>query len=529
MDDLMKSLKKRIKAAEARKALWRDLYEETYEYFLPQRENYTKRAEGQDKNSDKTYDSTARNSTFGFANRIQSVMVPPNKKWCRLIAGENVVETERDRINRELEDITQVTFQFINSSNMAVEVGESLLDLAIGTAAFIIEDTGDANAPIRFKSIPSEELFLEEGMDGAIDTVFRKFEVTNRNLERQYAKIDPERMKTIKDKQDTKVTVWEAVVYNPETKDYTFYAIDWKKEFIMEEATIEVSPWIVFRWAAKSGEIYGRGPAINALPDAITLNKIRELELAASALSIYNMYTYIDDSDFDVENITLGFGKFIPVGENTQLTPLVVGSEIQTANIESAKLQDAIKEALFSLKLPPVSGTPHTATEISIRQQELQQDIGSAFGRLQQEFIVPTMKRCVYILQQHGIVGELRLDNSQLVDVQVTAPIARNNEEVENTLDWLTMLTNISASISQGFVFGNAVKVSDIPKFLAQKKGVDLDLLVSDEELKENMEQEEEANKEAEGINQGLDASQIAKNLDMTIDPETGEPKPKQG
>jgi len=81
---------KRSSLAFTRKDDWRQIYQECYEYALPQRNlydgNYEAGVPGQ-KKMQKVFDSTAIDSTQRFANRIQSGLFPPYRTWCRLQAG----------------------------------------------------------------------------------------------------------------------------------------------------------------------------------------------------------------------------------------------------------------------------------------------------------------------------------------------------------------------------------------------------------------------------------------------------------
>ena len=78
---------KRHKKAFGAKENWRTIYEECYQYALPQRNLYDGYYEGnipgQHKMS-RVFDSTGIHSVQRFANRIQSGLFPPYKKWCRL-------------------------------------------------------------------------------------------------------------------------------------------------------------------------------------------------------------------------------------------------------------------------------------------------------------------------------------------------------------------------------------------------------------------------------------------------------------
>ena len=88
----VKEIINRAEKADDRKEQWRSVYEECYEFGLPQRNLYSGHYEGKIVGQNKmarVFDSTAINSTQRFANRLQSALFPPYRNWCRLIAGDD--------------------------------------------------------------------------------------------------------------------------------------------------------------------------------------------------------------------------------------------------------------------------------------------------------------------------------------------------------------------------------------------------------------------------------------------------------
>ena len=80
-----RELMKRADKADSRKDQWRTIYEECYEFALPQRNLYSGHYEGKTPGQNKmmrVFDATAINSTQRFANRIQSALFPPYRSWC---------------------------------------------------------------------------------------------------------------------------------------------------------------------------------------------------------------------------------------------------------------------------------------------------------------------------------------------------------------------------------------------------------------------------------------------------------------
>ena len=65
------------------------------------------------------------------------------------------------------------------------------------------------------------------------------------------------------------------------------------------------NPFIAFRWSKASGEIYGRGPAINALSAIKTCNLTIELILENAQMAISGIYQIDDDGVINVDTINL--------------------------------------------------------------------------------------------------------------------------------------------------------------------------------------------------------------------------------
>jgi hypothetical protein len=139
------------------------------------------------------------------------------------------------------------------------------------------------------------------------------------------------------------------------------------------------------------------------------------------------MYTATDDGVTNPYNMTIAPGVVIPVGSNNTNNPSIqrldTGTNLALAQFEINELQLAIKLALFSDLRDP-TGPVRTATEVAIEQRELAKRIGSAFGRLQTEVLIPVLKRVVAILTRRGLIVPIELEGRD-VKVKFTSPLAR--------------------------------------------------------------------------------------------------------
>jgi len=181
----VEQLIQRFDAAKARKAPWLSHLRECYEYALPQRDNFSGQAKGAKKNT-AIFDSTAVIGTQKFASRLQASLVPPWRKWSILESGSDVDDQDKENNQEILDQITSIVFDHINHSNFATQCHEAFLDLAISTGAMTIKETSKPGSAsmLEFDAVPINELFLEEGPNSIIETVWREHSIPARNIDR---------------------------------------------------------------------------------------------------------------------------------------------------------------------------------------------------------------------------------------------------------------------------------------------------------------------------------------------------------
>lgn len=89
MDEEAKKYIERYQKAKAFREQWVPLFEECYEYALPQRESFYYEEAGQ-RRDDKIFDETAVVGVQEFASRLQSGLVPNFARWADLTSGSEV-------------------------------------------------------------------------------------------------------------------------------------------------------------------------------------------------------------------------------------------------------------------------------------------------------------------------------------------------------------------------------------------------------------------------------------------------------
>jgi hypothetical protein len=143
-------------------------------------------------------------------------------------------------------------------------------------------------------------------------------------------------------------------------------------------------------------------------------------------MSISGIYQVEDDGIVNPDNIQLVPGSLIPIAPNSKgLQPINSAGRFDVAQLVLEDMRANIKKALYMETLGRPEGTPMTATEVAERMADLSRQIGSSFGRLQAEFVIPLLRRVIRVLKEQGRI-DLPIINGREVKVQAISPLARS-------------------------------------------------------------------------------------------------------
>jgi len=485
-DPVAKQYLKRYESAKAKRENFVSLFEECYEYALPQRESFYYESIGE-RRDDKIFDETAVVGVQEFASRLQSGLVPNFARWADLMAGSEIPDAQKDSVDNDLDEVTEYVFEVLQNSNFAQEVHESFMDLAVGTGVLVCEE-GDALSPVRFSAIPLPHVILDTGPDDRIDHVFRERKgIRFDQIQILYpqAKLSGQLANMVQNSSDQKTTILEIVC-----KDYSrtnvdahlYYAICMTTKTVIMSYKMEgvgSNPFICFRWSKCAGEVYGRGPLINALSAIKTTNLTIELILENAQMSISGIYQIEDDGVINPDTINLVPGTIIPKAMGSSgLQPIQAAGRFDVAQLVLSDMRQNIKRALYNDMLGNPDKTPASATEVAERMADLSRRIGSAFGRLQAELVQPVLQRVIYILKKQGRI-ELPTVNGREIKIRSSSPLAQAqaNQDISSVSRFLE-LTNAAFGPEAMQLLINSEQTA---VYLAKKFGVP-DTLIRDEQ-----------------------------------------------
>ena len=432
-------IKKRCSKMEAERHTWEDHWQEILDYTMPRKADITFVRSKGEKRTERLFDSTAITAANLLASSLQGTLTSPSLAWFHLKLRNQDLNEDRN-IQLWLEDTARRMYDTFNDTNFNTEVHELYLDLcSIGTAALFVEesDTG-----IHFSALHIAEYYIQENTAGKVDTLYRKYKLTARQAVQEFGEdnVGEKVKKAAGDSPEKKFNFIHAV---EPTEDYerALGKAGTKLPFhschvcVEDKMKVRVGgynefPYLVPRWSKATGEIFGRSPAYNALPDIKTLNKAVEIGLKAWAKAIDPPLLVQDDG-------VIGRVRMTPAGitvvrSDTAIKPLQIGANWQITDMKETQLRTAIRQAYYSDQLQLQEGPQMTATEVQVRYELMQRLLGPTLGRFQSEFLNPLIERVFGIMLRAGVLLPPPEEiGDSTIDVEYVGPLARSQRMEE--------------------------------------------------------------------------------------------------
>jgi hypothetical protein len=408
-----------------------DIWEQVERYFAPYRGRFFK-----DESSENSiewrrpwlYDGTGVMASQNLASSLHSSLTSASTQFFSFRYRQDELNDDVDA-KVWLEECGKRVYSALQDSNFNVEINETYQDLVNYGTSIIIEEseTSEGREELVFKSIPLKECFFEQDFKGHVLNFYRKLNWSGLEIYSKFGQDTPEWIMDLINgdgyNDDLKYVVWfcifkrEGVEYkttdskimDATKRPYGFkYVLESDPESELgEEGGYYEMPAFIPRWRKTSDSMWGNSPAMIALGDNITLQRLIELSLAAveKAIDPPMMTTQrglIGDMDLNAGGLTT-------VRDMKELAPLQSVARFDVRNYEVERLQNNIKDYFFinQLLLPPMQPSPVTATEISVRMQQLERIFGPTLARLQTDLLSPALSRSFRILLRAGRMPEM--------------------------------------------------------------------------------------------------------------------------
>jgi len=438
-------IRKRLDKLEADRGTWESHWQEILDYVMPRKAEITFLRSRGEKRTEVLFDSTAITANNLLAASLQGTLTSPSLPWFSLKLRDDDANKIRD-VQIWLEDTARRMYAVFNESNFNTEVHEMYLDLcSVGTSAIFVEEANEGflKGGLHFNTLHIAEYFIQENSTGRVDTLYRKYKMTARQAVQEFGEdnVGTKIKEAVKAKPDTQFNFIHAVEPTPDYErsvgmkaktKLPFHSchVCFEDKMVVRTGGYNEFPYLVPRWSKATGEIFGRSPSYNALPDIKTLNKAVEIGLKAWAKAIDPPLLVTDDG-------VIGRVRMTPAGitvvrSDTAIKPLQIGSNWQTTDLKENQLRTAIRQAYYSDQLQLQEGPQMTATEVQVRYELMQRLLGPTLGRFQTEFLNPLIERVFGImLRSDALTPRPSEMEGMNMDIEYVGPLARSQRMEE--------------------------------------------------------------------------------------------------
>ena len=487
--DKAKNLLKRYDRLKAQRQNWESHWQEVADYMQPRKADVTKTRSKGDKRTELIFDGSPLQSVELLAASLHGMLTNPSTPWFSLRFKQNDMENE-DEAKEWLEDATEVMYSAFNKSNFQQEIFELYHDLiTFGTAAMFIEE--DDEDILKFSTRHINEIFIAENDKGRIDTVFRKFSLSARAVMQKFGDVSMNiATKANKDPYE-EVEILHAVYprsdFDPKKQDKQ--NMPFESVYLDAESGDELSvsgfrefPFVVPRYLKASHEIYGRSPAMTALPDVKMLNEMSKTTIKSAQKQV-DPPLLVPDDGFMLPVRTIPGGlNFYRAGTRDRIEPLNIGANTPLGLNMEEQRRNSIRNAFYVNQLMMQSGPQMTATEVIQRNEEKMRLLGPVLGRLQSELLKPLIDRTfALILRKNLFRPAPEFLAGQDIEIEYVSPLAKAQKSTE--LSSIMRAIEILGSLSNVAPVFDHINMDKLVRHLADIVGVPQKILKPQSEI----------------------------------------------
>jgi hypothetical protein len=513
--DLTKGLLSRFDRLQGQRENWETHWQEVADYMQPRKADVTKRRARGDKRMEQIFDSSPIQAVELLAASLHGMLTNPSTPWFTLRFKDEEIENE-DEAKLWLEASTDAMYTAFNRSNFQQEIFELYHDLiTFGTAAMFIEE--DDDDIIKFSTRHINEVFIAENDKGRIDTIYRKFKISARAAIQKFgeavsADVQTKAKKDPYEEVEILHSVYPRSDFNPNKKDkanmpFESVYMEYKNGNELSVGGFREFPFVVPRYLKASNEIYGRSPAMTALPDVKMLNEMCKTTIKAAQKQVDPPLLVPDDGFLLPVRTVPGGLNFYRSGTRDRIEPLNIGANNPLGLNMEQQRRDSIRAVFYVNQLMMQDGPQMTATEVIQRNEEKMRLLGPVLGRLQSELLKPLIDRVFAVLLRNNMLPQAPdFLSGRDVEIEYVSPLAKAQKSTE--LQSIMRAVEILGSLANVAPVFDYVNFDNLVKHLADIVGVPQKILKTQSQV--NAERQQSAQQQ-EQMQQMQQLQQVAK------------------
>jgi hypothetical protein len=419
------------------KAPWLATWQFVGLYVLPRKQDFFNQVQDGANLTGQIFDSTAPRANQQMASSIIGAIWPNGSKTFVLDPPDDMdfAESKKADVKDYYLKASKRMYGVMDNpeAGLTTSIDEYMLDQpAFGVSGIFAEenfDTDEFNKPVRYYAVDCKKACIMEGKDGFVDTVYVERSITVKQLIQEYG-VDNVSKKSRdawdNNKQNEKVRVLHAIepriegvknIFGNQFMPIASIHIEMDAPKILKESGYSEMPVFVTRFWKANGEVYGRSPATESMPDIIAANVMGEafalatekqldppgilshdgsigggtVDMSAGAITIRNTQGRLNEANHKV------WEQLVTVGD---MTPTAKYIEMLVENIKQAFFIDRLTD--FN------NDTRMTLGEANMRDQMRGQSLNTTYSRQISEMFSRLVQRTFHIMLGKGLLGVVK-------------------------------------------------------------------------------------------------------------------------
>ena len=521
-DAVKMMLKRRDAKVEARQE-WEPFYSSIARYIRPRKKSIDSfKTPGQVSNDH--YDSTAPSASNTLALIMADTLTPKAIEWFGFSIPESSpfsVVKKNVVVKNWLRELNMAVFDALAQSNFYSVINEIYADFnSFATVCLYLEEARLKRPGFNgfnFRALPISSYVFAENEMGLVDTVFRDYDYTVRQLYQRFdkSKIPAQYTRKLEKSPDDPVKMVSCVCPSEDLpkslqSKMPFTSLEMLEEdkVILETKAYNEFPYMVGRWDKASGEDRGRGPASVAMADILSLNELRRQELIG-------LQKAVNPPILSGEEGFVGTVQMIPNAIVYSRNPREVRTmpselRLNLSSLVAENLIRGIKDMYLVDQLNLPRGKAMTAEEVITVRGEIERLLGPTVSRFESEVLGPMLERCAAIMVRSKAISEPppELDGLDELDIVYTGQLARAQKlaQVQAIQRWSQMNIEFS-SVDPGVL--DVMNLQEASRFAAPLMGVPQEVVRTEsdtQKIQDQKAQAAQAEKESQQVQEGVDS-----------------------
>jgi len=443
--DRIRTVLERFQEMQGRRASWEPAWQDLLDYVLPSRAPVNGSGTPGEQRTERQFDGAPTRFMRRLASWLMGQMTSPAERWFALVAKG----IEDDQVDAWLDASADDLYAALHASNFYAEIAEAYADLiTLGTCGLFVDErplTGPGFNGLVFRTLAPGEYWLDENAQGEVDTVFRRLMLTPRQAALKFGKekLHSSVQDELKGEGAQSESLYLHAVHRRDdpqlggktragdrssgNSPWVSVYLDHGNEHVVASGGFRDQRLFAPRWSKASGELYGRGPAMEALPDIKTLNTLVRYGLEGLILSVYPPWLFPDESLIGRLRLTPGAHNVYDPETGGEIRALQGRGDFRVEVAKEQELRQAIAQAFLDDVLGAREQGAVTATEILDRRERRQHLTGPAVARIQSELLDPLVSTAWLMMFRAGAFGPppAALMAAERIEVDYLSPLAR--------------------------------------------------------------------------------------------------------